>query len=106
MPEGNQEMSWSVITHEHKEHSVDWYWALGVLALAGAVLSVFFGNLLLAVIILLGAGSRWAYLVARGPREHEVKIDDRGLMIDGTRYPYSSIHSFWVEHDARNHISI
>jgi hypothetical protein len=98
MPGEKQEMVWTVTTHEHREHSTDWYWALGVMALAGAIVSIFMGNDLLAVIIVLGAASI-GYLAVRGPREHTVKIDDRGVTIDGTRYPYSAIRSFWVEHE-------
>lgn len=91
-------MVWSVTTHEHRDRSVDWYWALGVLALASAVVSVFFGNVLFAIVIILAAGSI-GFLAARGPREHLVKIDDRGVSIDGSRYAYAAIHSFWVEHE-------
>jgi hypothetical protein len=69
MPGGKEEMVWSVITHEHRERTTDWYWALGLVAIAGAVASVFFGNTLLAIIILLGAGSI-GFLAIRGPREH------------------------------------
>lgn len=98
MPEGSDEFSWNVITHEHRERSVDWYWALGVSALLGAVISVFFGNVLLAVIIIIGAGSLGA-LAARGPREHAVRVDKRGISVDGTLYPYASIHSFWIERE-------
>lgn len=90
-------MVWSVITHEHRERSVDWFWALGLIALAAGVASVLFGNVLFAIVIFLAAGSV-GFLAARGPREHLVKIDDHGIAIDGTRYPFSSIHSFWIEH--------
>lgn len=89
-------IAWIVHTHEHQERSVDWYWALGLIAAAGAILSFFFGNLLLAAIILIGAGSVGT-LAARGPRTHWVKIDARGVVMDGTLYPYSSLRSFWVE---------
>ncbi len=98
MPGGTQDMVWSVTTHEHRERSTDWYWGLGVIALVACGASIFFGNFLFAVIIALGALSI-GYLAARGPREHLVRIDDRGLTIDGTRYPFSAIHSYWVEHD-------
>ncbi len=91
-------MVWTVTTHEHRERSTDWYWALGVGALAVAVVSIFLGNLLFAVVVVLGAGSI-GFLAARGPREHLVKIDERGVSIDGSRYAYESIMSFWVEHD-------
>jgi hypothetical protein len=96
--EKKDEMVWSVTTHEHRERSTDWYWALAVGSIAAAVVSVFFGNILFAVVIVLGMGSI-GYLAARGPREHMVKIDDRGVSIDGTRYLYATIHSFWVEHE-------
>ncbi|HYF12869.1 MAG TPA: hypothetical protein VD928_01030 [Candidatus Paceibacterota bacterium] len=97
MPEGDH-LSWSVTTHEHKERSMDWYWALGLLALVGIGIAVFFNNILLAIIIAIGAGSIGA-LALRGPREHTVRIDDRGLSLDGTRYRWDAIYSFWVEHD-------
>lgn len=89
-------ISWHVTTHEHKERSTDWYWAVGCIAIVGAIVSVFLGNLLLAVIIIIGLGSI-VVLAARGPREHMVKIDSRGITLDGTLYRYASIRSFWVE---------
>ena len=91
-----KEFSWNIETHEHKEHSTDWYWAIGVVALVGAGVSIYFGNFLFAIIMVMGLGSI-GFLAARGPREHTVHIDERGVSIDGTRYPYSSIHSYWIE---------
>ncbi|MDO8518041.1 MAG: hypothetical protein Q7S26_01995 [bacterium] len=93
-----QTITWHVQTHEHRERSSDWYWALGLLALAGAGASVFFGNILLAIILVVGAGSI-GLLAARGPREHAVKIDKRGVSLDGTLYLYPAIQSFWVEEE-------
>ncbi len=93
-----QDILWRVQTHEHREHSSDWFWALGLLGLVGAGLSIFFGNILLAVILVVGAGSI-GLLAARGPREHEVKIDRRGVSLDGTLYPYPTVQSFWVEEE-------
>jgi hypothetical protein len=89
------------MTHEHREHSTDWYWGLGVAAVGGAAVAIFFGNVLFAIILVLGAGCI-GYLAARGPREHSIKIDDHGVSVDGTRYPYSAVRSFWVEHDQDN----
>jgi len=89
-------ISWRVDTHEHQERSNDWYWGLGLVTIAGAGLAVFFGNALFAVIILLGLGSL-GVLIARGPREHEVRVTSRGLHMDGTLYRWSGVDSFWVE---------
>jgi len=96
MPPQEQGLSWQVSTHEHKDRSPDWYWALGFMILGGAGLSIFLGNILLAVILVLGGGSL-GFLAARGPREHMVKLDSKGVTLDGTLYPYKNIRSFWVE---------
>src|SRR3989344_2146741 len=93
-----QTIVWHVQTHEHRERSSDWYWALGLLALVGAGASIFFGNILLAIILVVGGGSI-GYLAARGPREHAVKIDRRGISLDGTLYLYPTVQSFWVEEE-------
>lgn len=92
----SQAISWTVGGGQPLERSNDWYWSLGVLAVAGAGASIFFGNILLAVILLIGAFSI-AVLTVRGPREHKVAVDPRGITVDGTRYPYTAVYSFWVE---------
>ncbi|MDB5225619.1 MAG: protein of unknown function with transrane region [Candidatus Adlerbacteria bacterium] len=91
-----QAISWQVETHEHRERSTDWYWGLGIGAVVAAGISLFFGNILFALIILIGLGSI-ATLTARGPREHWIKIESRGVSVDGTLYRYASIQSFWVQ---------
>ena len=93
-------ISWHVETHEHRERTPDWYWGLGLLSIAGAGLSIFFGNLLFGMIILIAAASLGT-LMARGPREHLVRIDQRGLAMDGTLYRWDKIESFWVEERRR-----
>ena len=89
-------IQWSIDTHTHTERTIDWYWGLGLIALAAAVLSVVLGNPLLAVIIFLAAGSL-GILVHRGPREHTVGLNPRGVSMDGTLYRWDSVVSFWIE---------
>ncbi len=98
MEHEGQAISWQVQTHEHKDRSTDWYWGLGLGALVAAGVSLFFGNALFALIIVLGMGSI-GVLAVRGPREHWVRIDTRGVSLDGTLYRFSSIQSFWVERE-------
>jgi len=97
-----QTISWQVQTHEHKERSVDWYWGLGLGAAAAAGISLFFGNILFALIILMGLGSI-ATLAARGPREHWMRVDSRGVSMDGTLYRFASIQSFWIQAEDARH---
>lgn len=97
-PQEEQVISWEVLTHVHRERTNDWYWALGVVAIVAAGLSIWLGNLLFGILILLCAGSIGA-LAMRGPREHSVEIDPRGISVDGTLYPYRTLKSFWVDDD-------
>ena len=90
-------ISWEVLTHVHRERTNDWYWALGLVAVVAAGLSIWLGNFLFGVLILLCSGSIGA-LAMRGPREHLVEIDPHGVWIDGTLYPYRSLKSFWVDY--------
>ena len=94
----NEEIGWRVQTHEHKEHSADWYWGVGLATLLGAAVSIYFGNILLAAIIVIAIGLL-ALLAIRGPREHEVLINGKGVHIDGTLYRYNNLQSFWVCYD-------
>lgn len=89
-------LSWSVHSHEHKDRPVDWFWTLGFIAVVAALVSVYFGNILFAIIIAISAVSL-GILIARGPRLHAVKLDSRGVVVDGTIHPYANIDSFWVE---------
>ena len=98
MPQQEETISWQVHSRREGERSTDWYWGLGLLALLGAGLSIFFGNILLAIILVVAAGSV-GVLAARDPREHTARIDKRGVTIDGTLYPYPSLQSFWVDLD-------
>jgi hypothetical protein len=92
----SHEISWNVVSHAAHERSNDWYWGLGAIAIGSAILSIIFGNILLAIIIGLGSLSI-GVLAAKQPREHSVTLSPRGVSIDGTLYPYRSVHSFWVE---------
>ncbi|MDB5224660.1 MAG: hypothetical protein JWO43_282 [Candidatus Adlerbacteria bacterium] len=99
-------ISWKVVTHEHKDRSVDWYWTLGVLTVVGVGLSIYFDNYLLALILIVGAISL-GFLTARGPREHMVRIDSRGIIVDGTLHPYASVTSFGItEETHRQHLVV
>jgi len=89
-------ISWEVLTHVHKDRTADWYWALALIAVVSAGLSIWLGNLLFGILILLCAGSI-AALAMRGPRQHSVELGNRGLSVDGTLYPYRSLKSFWVD---------
>ena len=102
--DADNSISWTVLTHEHQERTNDWYWALGLIALVGIGVSIYFNDILFAIVLALGVGSL-IFLTIRGPREHDVALTPRGINIDGTLYRYPTVRSCWVaieevEHDA------
>ncbi|MES2668446.1 MAG: hypothetical protein V4644_02030 [Patescibacteria group bacterium] len=86
---------WNAEGYVFDEKSSDWYWALGIIAIAGAIASVLFGNVILALLILAMAGCL-ALTTLKRPRMHRFRITDEGVMIDENLYEYESIVSFSV----------
>jgi len=95
---GSQPIHWSAPSHLRSQRSVDWYWALGLIAVVGVAVAVWLGDILFAVIIAL-ASFMLGIMAAREPREHEVEINERGIVIDHEVYPYDTLHSFWIQEE-------
>lgn len=93
--ERSKRIAWKAMEHSHSEKSSDWFWAVGIISIAGAVLAIFFGNLLFGLIILLAAFNG----IMQGHTKPQVvlyEITRSGIKINETLYPYSSLESFWV----------
>lgn len=89
-------IEWEAHEHEHKERSTDWFWAVGIIAVAVAVTSIILGNIIFAILILVGAFSL-ALFINRPPVTTRIVIDEKGITRDKVRYPYSELRSFWVD---------
>lgn len=86
---------WDAQEYAFEEKSADWYWALGVIAVAGSIASIIFGNFILALLIVAAAGSL-ALTAARAPRTHHFVITDEGLVVDQVLHPYDEMLHFSV----------
>jgi hypothetical protein len=91
-----KQIQWQAFEHEHIHKSSDWFWALGIIAIAGAVTAIIFNNILFAIVILVGAFTLSVHAVKK-PNLVNFRISSRGIIIDNTLHPYSSLESFWVE---------
>ncbi|MCW9054818.1 MAG: hypothetical protein OQJ98_02445 [Candidatus Pacebacteria bacterium] len=91
-------ISWQDFEHDHTEKSGDWFWALGIIALSGAITAILFENILFALLIFVGAFTI-ALLAAKKPDLMRFEIGRRGIVIDDTLYPFTTLESFWVEED-------
>ena len=95
-------LSWQGYEYEHHEKSGDWFWALGIIAISSAVTAIIFKNLLFALLILVGAFTI-ALFSSKRPHLVHFEINRRGITIDDTLYPFTTLESFWIDEDEHGH---
>ena len=89
------EFSWNTYEYEHREKSTDWYWALGILVVVGAVIAFINKNLLFGFLILLG-GLMIGLFAGKENNPLEIEISQRGVRINGETIDFNSISGFWL----------
>ena len=75
--------------------SADWYWALGIVAIALMVVCVMINNFLLAIVVLIGSITT-ALLAAKRPRIHRFTVTDSGITIDTKHYLFKDMLHFSI----------
>ena len=98
MEEYTASVTWEALEHEHREKTSDWYWALVIIAIAAAGVTVIFGNVLFAIVIILGA-SVMVITAMRKPKMIDFGITTRGITIGNELYPYTLLESFYIDEE-------
>jgi len=93
--ETSRKITWEALEHEHIEKKTDWYWAVGIVAVAGAILAIYFSNVLFAIVILIGAFASMLHGHSK-PKVLVYEIGRKGIKVGEVLFPYSSLESFWV----------
>jgi hypothetical protein len=101
MPPQQRILRWSAYEHEFVERGADWFWALGIIAVCGAALSILFQDTLFGLLIIVAAVS-FGLLANTPPELATFEISERGVRINGVLHHYHDIVSFWVE-DEHHH---
>lgn len=96
--EDKDKLVWSALEYEEKERSRDWFWALGIIVVTGAIASVIFENYFFAALLVLAGGLLWFFAI-RKPEFVVYELNAKGLQIRNRLYPYENIKSFWVQAD-------
>jgi len=90
-------VAWKSLEHNHfKDKTADWFWGLGIVTVGVAVLSLYFGNIFFAVIIILFAIIS-SMLVRKKPELLDFEINRKGIKAGPILYPFSNLESFWVD---------
>lgn len=89
-------IEWDAHEYEHKERGPDWFWTVGIITASIAVVSVIFSNIIFAILILVGSFSL-SIFASRPPEHMHVVVDEGGITRENVRYPYDTLHSFWID---------
>lgn len=99
-------IAWQTEEYVHREKTPDWFWALGLIALASATVAVIYDNVLFAILIIL-ASVLLGYYAARIPKIIEIAISNEGIKIKNFLYQYKKIKGFAIdEHTMGNQLLI
>ena len=91
-------VEWQGREYDHNPKSADWYWAVGIVAVAVTLASILFGNYLLALLTIIAAVTI-ALHDAKEPPLHHFRLVDSGLMIGDELHPFEKMESFSVLED-------
>lgn len=91
-------ISWDARTHIHTEKTSDWYWSVGIITFAIAAVCIILSQIITGIFVIVAAVALVLHASRMPPVVH-YEINDRGLIVDDTLYPFVSLESFWVTHD-------
>lgn len=86
---------WYGTEYAFEERGSDWYWALGIISAATILTAILFGNVLLALVILVGAATV-GLQAAKIRREHHFAVYEDGIAIDDDLYLYDDMRDFAI----------
>jgi hypothetical protein len=88
-------LQWRGSLYTSTKKSVDWFWILGLIVVLSTGLALYFRNYSFAAVLLIG-GIAIGLFANEEVSEQEYKVDDKGIHIGDTLYPYGEIASFSV----------
>lgn len=92
---GNTIYSWEAFEYKDRALKTDWFWALGIIALAGSIASFIYGNFLFGVFIIL-ASVAVVFFGTVKPKRIKYEITEGGIIYEKNFYPFETLHAFWL----------
>lgn len=91
-------IEWDAHVYEHKVRSQDWFWAVGIVAVAIAIAAIIIGDVIFAILILVSAFALCVF-INRPPEVIHVVVNEKGIAKGHLMYPYSTLHAFWIDEE-------
>ena len=93
--------TWETDEFTFKEKRRDWYWIVGVVAVAFIVIAIIMQNYLFAFLIAIAA-----FLVimtaSRQPIVLPIEVSDKGIKVYDDMHDYDSIFAFWITYNKKD----
>ena len=96
-----EKLNWSALEYEEKERSTDWFWALGVIVVAGAITAIIFNNYFFALFLII-SGLLLGLFAIKKPEMVDYELNLKGFQIKNRLFPYEKIQGFWVQTELPN----
>ena len=90
-----QPITWSEYEFQEQEKSVDWFWALGIIALSAIVIAIIYKNYLFAIFVALSALTM-GMLANQKPKLVTYTLSRDGLRINDALYPLDSLKGYAI----------
>jgi hypothetical protein len=92
----NTLISWETYEYENKNRKIDWFWAVGIIGVAGSVTAFILGNFLFGTFIIISVVALF-FMSFNKPERVEVKISEGGLHIKDLFYPFETLKGFHLD---------
>ena len=96
--DSDKKLEWTALEYEEKERDNDWFWALGVIVVAGSITSFIYSNYFFSLLLIIGGILLGAFAIKK-PDLVFYELNKKGLKIRNRLFPYENIKSFWVKRD-------
>lgn len=93
-------INWKAPTHVYTEKTNDWYWSVGIITLAIAAVCFIFGQIIVGIFVIMAAVTLVLH-ASQPPKTVYHEVNDRGVVVGDTLYPFLSLESFCIPHDER-----
>lgn len=93
-----QEISWNIPAN-NTDRTVDWYWAIGLISIIGAVIAFLVDNTIFGIFIILG-GALLLYTNLRHHDDSTVHITETKITYNGLSYETKNMRGFAI---TKNH---
>ena len=93
---GREVIEWEALEHHHTPKKGDWFWVVGIIGTASAVVALMLGNILFGMIIVLVT---FLFVVgaSRQPQRVHYVISGRGVRIGDEQIPFTELESFCID---------